>query len=55
VTTAIKKNYLGWEPQVSFKELLKKMVQADIEPWQNGKIATCHSTLSGSINNINAD
>ena len=33
------KNKLGWEPQVSFEELLEKMVQTDLERLQSGAIA----------------
>ncbi|MBE9107775.1 GDP-mannose 4,6-dehydratase, partial [Nostoc cf. edaphicum LEGE 07299] len=33
------KRNLGWEPQVSFEELLEKMVKTDLERLQSGAIA----------------
>jgi GDPmannose 4,6-dehydratase len=38
-----KKN-LGWEPEVSFENLLEKMVQTDIERLQNGSIVQTSAT-----------
>ncbi|MEH2358821.1 MAG: GDP-mannose 4,6-dehydratase [Nostoc sp.] len=34
------KRNLGWEPQVSFEELLEEMVKADLERLQNSAAAT---------------
>lgn len=41
-----KKN-LGWEPQVSFEELLEKMVKTDMERLQNGMVAPAAASSLG--------
>jgi GDPmannose 4,6-dehydratase len=41
-----KKN-LGWEPQVSFEELLEKMVKTDLERLQNGMVAPAGASSLG--------
>lgn len=38
------KKKLGWEPQVSFEELVQKMVQTDLERLQSGAIAPAASS-----------
>ncbi len=40
------KTKLGWQPQVSFKQLIEKMVQTDLELLQNGKIAPVASLIN---------
>jgi GDPmannose 4,6-dehydratase len=38
------KKKLGWQPQVSFEELVQKMVQTDLERLQSGVIAPAASS-----------
>jgi GDPmannose 4,6-dehydratase len=42
------KTKLGWQPQVSFKQLIEKMVQTDLELLQNGKMAPVASLINHS-------
>jgi GDPmannose 4,6-dehydratase len=47
------KSKLGWQPQVSFKQLIEKMVQTDLELLQNGKIAPVASSTQPTREIIN--
>ncbi|OUL36783.1 GDP-mannose 4,6-dehydratase [Nostoc sp. T09] len=49
------KTNLGWETQVSFEEILEKMVQADLERLQSGAIAPATNSQRVSIQHNNAN
>jgi GDPmannose 4,6-dehydratase len=42
------KNQLGWEPEVNFKELVKKMVESDINLAEREKVLIDNKLLSPS-------
>ncbi|BAY07429.1 GDP-mannose 4,6-dehydratase [Calothrix sp. NIES-2098] len=49
------KTNLGWETQVSFEEILEKMVQADLERLQSGAIAPATNSQRVSVQHNNAN
>lgn len=46
---------LGWETQISFEEILEKMVQADLERLQSGAIAPATNSQRASVQHNNAN
>jgi len=42
---------LGWKPEVSFEELIKKMVEADLEAVQKAELTLANATSHRSVRN----